>query len=85
MIAHNKLHFTTMKNEGAPLVREFAGRQTPRDKSAAFRRACAGRLSAAYDDIVTLEDQAAERGIDAVEADLTAALDLCREPTDVNV
>jgi hypothetical protein len=85
MTAHNKLQFTTMKNGGAPVAREFAGRQTPRDESAAFRRACAGQLSAAYDDIVTLEGQAAERGIDAVEAHLTAALDLCREPADANV
>jgi hypothetical protein len=80
MIAQNKLHFTRMKNEGAPLLGEFTGRRTPQDETAGFRRACAGRLSATYDDIVTLEDQAAERGIDAVQDDLIASVDLCREP-----
>jgi hypothetical protein len=65
-----------------PLVAEFARRQTPEQETAAFRRACAGRLSAAYDDFVMLEDQVADRGIDAVQGDLIAALDLCREPAD---
>jgi hypothetical protein len=66
-----------------PLVREFARRQSPPDETADFRRACAARLSAAFDEIATLESQVAARGVDAVQEDLIAALGLCRGPADV--
>ena len=65
-----------------PLVREFARRQSRAEDTAAFRRTCAGRLSAALDDIITLESQMAARGVDAVQEDLIAALGLCRESVD---
>jgi hypothetical protein len=67
-----------------PLVREFAASQTPRDQMAALRRACAARLAQAYDSVDTLEELAASptHGIDVMQDDLIAALDLCQEPGD---
>jgi hypothetical protein len=41
-----------------------------------FRQASAKRLLAAYQDVAVLEQQCAQRGIDALEQDLRSALDL---------
>jgi WD40 repeat protein len=59
-----------------PLVRAFAARRTPPDEQTAFREQCAARLLAAYEDVAVLEEHCARRGVDALEADLRAALAL---------
>jgi len=57
-----------------PLVREYAAGTTA--DNAAFARQGAEKLVQAYEDFPTLERQCARRGIDAVQEDLLAALDL---------
>jgi WD40 repeat protein len=64
-----------------PLVREFAAGQTPEEETPALRRWCATNLATAYEDIVTLENQCANRGIDALQEDLITALDLLIAPS----
>ena len=59
-----------------PLVREFAARQTEEAEAPAFRRCGAANLAAAYENIATLEDHCARRGIDALQQDLITALNL---------
>jgi len=59
-----------------PLVREFASGQTPEAELPAFHRRCAVNLASAYEDVVILEDHCARRGVDALQEDLIAALDL---------
>ena len=59
-----------------PLVREFAAGKTDAVDTPAFRRACALNLLGAYQDVTELERQCAERGVDALEADLQTALSL---------
>jgi WD40 repeat protein len=59
-----------------PLVREFAALQTPEEETPGFRARCAANLADAYDQFVILQDQCARRGVDALQGDLLAALDL---------
>ena len=59
-----------------PLVRDFAARRTAPDATPAFRGECAANLLAAYRDFATLEEHCARRGVEALEADLLAALTL---------
>ena len=59
-----------------PLVREFAGAQTPTGERDKFRTACAENLHRAYSDFVTLESHCARRGVAALEADLASATEL---------
>lgn len=62
-----------------PLVRNFAARQTPEEESPMFRQQCAANLATAYEDFVVLEDHCICRGVDALLADLTMALNLLPE------
>ncbi len=59
-----------------PLVREFAGKQTPPERMQEFREQCALNLVAAFEDIGTLERICRQRGIDQVQEDLMVALKL---------
>ena len=59
-----------------PLVREFAQQQTPAPDTPDFRRTCALNLLGAYQDVAELARQCAQRGVDALEADLNTALSL---------
>jgi WD40 repeat protein len=59
-----------------PLVHAFAAQCTPPDEMPAFRQGCAARLLAAYEEIATLEEHCARRGVDALEADLRVGLAL---------
>lgn len=65
-----------------PLVREFAVRQTPSSQAAGFRAWCAGNVVDACLNYTLLEEKARRRGIDALQEDLMAALDLCPEGDD---
>ena len=57
-----------------PLVCEFAARQTPEGEIPTFRQWCAVNLATAYEDIPTLEDNCARRGVDALLNDLRSGL-----------
>jgi WD40 repeat protein len=59
-----------------PLVREFAVQRTPEEENLAFRQWCAANLTTAYEDIVSLENHCARRGVDAIQEDLITALDM---------
>ena len=59
-----------------PLIRDFAAKQIPNMQPVAFRRQCAQRLWTAYTQIDKVAHQCAQRGIDAVEQDVLAALAL---------
>jgi WD40 repeat protein len=59
-----------------PLIHEFARTQTPDADLPAFRRECAGRLLARYQDVAELQRQYAARGIGAIEHDLLTTQDL---------
>jgi len=59
-----------------PLVREFAAQQTPENETLHFRMWCAANLASAYEDFAILEEHCADRGIDALQEDLTIALNL---------
>ena len=59
-----------------PLVREFAAGQTPAEETPAFRQWCASNLARAYEDIATLEDHCARRGVDALQEDVSTGLGL---------
>jgi WD40 repeat protein len=59
-----------------PLVLEFAARQTLEEETPTFRQWCAANLATAYEDIVTLEDHCAHRGIDALQEDFIIGLGL---------
>jgi WD40 repeat protein len=65
-----------------PLVREFALRKTYEDQTAGFRSWCAGNVVDAYLNYTLMEDQARERGIDAMQEDLIAAHELCPAEAD---
>ena len=65
-----------------PLVREFAAGKTDAAGMPAFRRACALNLLGAYQDVTELERQCAQRGVDALEADLQTALSLLPDDED---
>jgi hypothetical protein len=66
-----------------PLVREFAARQTPEKEIPAFRRWCAAKLAAAYEDVTILEDHCARRGVDALQEDLITGLGLLPQASEV--
>ena len=59
-----------------PLLREFAQQQTSAIDTPDFRRACALNLLGAYQDVAEIERQCAQRGVDALEADLSTAMNL---------
>ncbi|MFN8467927.1 MAG: effector-associated domain EAD1-containing protein [Caldilineaceae bacterium] len=62
-----------------PLVRVFAAQQTAEEEREGFRRECGARLIGAYDDLAVLEGQCALSGIDAVEQNLAAGIELLGE------
>jgi len=61
-----------------PLVREYAGRQTPKgDAGDAFRAQLASNILDKLGEVAILEAHTAQRGIDAVLGDLRTGLKLC--------
>jgi WD40 repeat protein len=60
-----------------PLIREFAGAETPTDPVDGFRRRCLERAVAALEHFPTLEALDERRGVDGLQEDLIALLDLC--------
>ena len=60
-----------------PLIREFAARQTPPDDVEHFPRQCLERAAAALEHFSTLERKYGQRGVDALQKDLIAILELC--------
>ena len=68
-----------------PLVQEFARDRTDVVDTLAFRRACALNLLGAYHEVAELERQCAQRGIDALEADLSTAMHLLPITDDVQL
>jgi WD40 repeat protein len=66
------------------LVRELAARQTPKEEAPTFRQWCAANLATAYEDIVTLEDHTARRGVVALEEDLITGLGLLTKTSEVS-
>jgi WD40 repeat protein len=60
-----------------PLIREFAVAQTPSDHTEGFRSECLSRASDALEHLPTLEGLDARRGVDGLQEDLIAILELC--------
>src|SRR5262249_2589235 len=60
-----------------PLIREFAAGRTPAGQVEHFRRECAGRAAAALEDFSMLEVLDFRRGVDGLQEDLIAFLELC--------
>jgi WD40 repeat protein len=60
-----------------PLIHEFAARQTPPDTVEDFRRDCALRAASALEFFPSLEAQDLRRGLDGLQEDLIAILELC--------
>ena len=66
-----------------PLVCAFA-RQQIKDDENAFRRQCVANLVGAYEELATLEQQAVNRGVDAIQDDLTKGYSLVAEISEPN-
>jgi WD40 repeat protein len=60
-----------------PLIREFAAGQTLLDQAEDFRRQCALRAASALESFPTLEALDDRRGLDGLQEDLIAILELC--------
>jgi len=60
-----------------PLIREFASGQTPPDQVEDFHRQCLERVATALEHFPTLEALDVERGVDGLQEDLIAFLELC--------
>jgi WD40 repeat protein len=60
-----------------PLIHEFVARQTPRDEVEDFRRDCALRAASALEFFPSLEALDRRRGLDGLQEDLIAILELC--------
>ncbi len=60
-----------------PLIREFAFRLTPSNQLEDFRGECLATAATALQQFPTLEGIATQRGVEALQADLIALLDLC--------
>jgi WD40 repeat protein len=60
-----------------PLIREFAVAQTPSDQTEGFRSECLTRAADALEHLPTLEGLDAQRGVDGLQEDLIAILELC--------
>jgi WD40 repeat protein len=59
-----------------PLIREFASRQTSPDQTDLFLSECLGRAATSLEHFPTLEAVYHERGVDALQQDLIAILEL---------
>jgi hypothetical protein len=60
-----------------PLIREFAAGQTPAREDEGFRRECGARAAAALEDYPRLETLDGRRGIDSLQEDVIAILEIC--------
>jgi WD40 repeat protein len=60
-----------------PLIREFAARQISPDEVGDFRRECIERAAAALEHFPTLDALHVRRGVDGLQEDLIAILELC--------
>jgi WD40 repeat protein len=60
-----------------PLIREFAVAQTPSDYAERFRSECLSLAADALEYLPTLEGLDARRGVDGLQEDLIAILELC--------
>jgi WD40 repeat protein len=60
-----------------PLIREFAAARTPAGQAEDFRRQCAARAAAALDEFPCFEAMDVRRGVDGLQQDLIAILELC--------
>jgi WD40 repeat protein len=60
-----------------PLIHEFAAGQTPLEQLEDFRRQCAARAASALESYPTLEALDGRRGLDGLQEDLIAILELC--------
>jgi len=60
-----------------PLIREFAAGRTPSNQLEDFRRQCLERVATALELFPTLEALDVERGVDSLQEDLIAFLELC--------
>ena len=60
-----------------PLIREFACGVTSRDEIDIFLQSCLDRTATSFEHFPTLEAQNLRRGIDALQEDLVALLELC--------
>jgi WD40 repeat protein len=60
-----------------PLIREFADEQTPTERLEEFRHRCMERATTALESLSTLEDLDLRRGLDGLQEDLIAILELC--------
>jgi WD40 repeat protein len=60
-----------------PLIREFAAGHSPPDQIEDFRRACAARAVAALEQFPTFEALDGRRGVDGLQEDLIAILEIC--------
>ena len=65
-----------------PLIRAFAAQQTGEGNHPRFREWCATNLAEAYEQVRVLNSQNARRGVDAIQEDLTAALNLVHKEAD---
>jgi WD40 repeat protein len=60
-----------------PLIREFAAAQTQPENAEDFRRDCATRAAGALEDFATLAALDAQRGLDGLQEDLIALVEIC--------
>jgi WD40 repeat protein len=60
-----------------PLIREFAVGRTPPELAGEFRRECMTRAAVALEDFPTLQSLESRRGVDCLQEDLIAILELC--------
>jgi WD40 repeat protein len=67
-----------------PLIRDFACRQIPVEDADDFRRQCTERAANAIEDFAILEASAARRGVDGLQEDLIAILEVC-PPSGVDI
>jgi len=60
-----------------PLIGEFAARQTLPEQNGDFRRECTARAAAGLEDFEIFEALEVQRGVDGLQEDLIAILELC--------
>jgi WD40 repeat protein len=63
-----------------PLIREFATLKTASDEAESFRSECVARAAESWEDFATVESLEARCGVDGLQEDMIAILEVCPDP-----